>query len=114
MLKNEMRENFEEKMFNLESKVIRLEEKVKEQEAILFSLKRDWSTSENVDTNLNLCQNAVHRTCNEVRAFDSSLLSGMYWIDPDGKDVGDDPIHVFCNMTTGRLHLVAYNQQYAL
>ncbi|KAK4011383.1 hypothetical protein OUZ56_020497 [Daphnia magna] len=25
----------------------------------------------------------------------------MYWIDPDGQGVGDDPIYVFCNMTTG-------------
>ena len=104
-----MRQNLEEKLFNLESKVTRLEEKVEEQETTLlglFSLKLEWTThSKIVDNNLKLRQNAVHRTCNEVRAFDSSLISGMYWIDPDGKNVGDDPIHVFCNMTTGILNL---------
>jgi hypothetical protein len=25
----------------------------------------------------------------------------MYWIDPDGQGVGEDPIVAFCNMTTG-------------
>ena len=103
-----MKENFEEKVSNLESKVTQLEEKVKEQETILFSLKSELSSipakstsPENGVSNFNLRQNAVHRTCNEVRAFDISLSSGMYWIDPDGKDFGDDPINVFCNMTTG-------------
>ena len=42
-------------------------------------------------------QVAIHRTCPEERATsNSSLPSGMYWIDPDGQDVGDDPINVFC------------------
>jgi hypothetical protein len=25
----------------------------------------------------------------------------MYWIDPDGEGVGDDPIYVSCDMATG-------------
>ena len=41
------------------------------------------------------------RTCREARAADPQLGSGMYWIDPDGQGVGDDPIHVYCDMTTG-------------
>ncbi|KAK4010430.1 hypothetical protein OUZ56_019574 [Daphnia magna] len=41
------------------------------------------------------------RTCAELRAADSSLSSGMHWIDPDGLGVGDNPIIVYCNMTTG-------------
>ena len=41
------------------------------------------------------------RTCQEIRAADPSLPSGMQWIDPDGQGVGDDPIYVYCNMTTG-------------
>ncbi len=41
------------------------------------------------------------RTCREVRAMDPSLISGMHWIDPDGQGVGDDPIYVYCDMTSG-------------
>ena len=44
---------------------------------------------------------ATYRTCRETHLADPSLTSGMYWIDPDGQGVGDDPIYVFCNMTTG-------------
>ncbi|XP_057373213.1 uncharacterized protein LOC130694064 [Daphnia carinata] len=44
---------------------------------------------------------SISRTCGETRSADPSLSSGMYWIDPDGQGVGDDPIYVFCNMTTG-------------
>ena len=44
---------------------------------------------------------AIFRTCRELRQADPSLSSGMYWIDPDGQGVGDDPIYVECDMTTG-------------
>lgn len=44
---------------------------------------------------------AVPRTCREGRANDPSLPSGMYWIDPDGQGVGDDPIYVNCDMIKG-------------
>jgi hypothetical protein len=39
-------------------------------------------------------------TCQELRAADPTLQSQMYSNDPDGKGVGDDPIHVYCHMTT--------------
>lgn len=43
------------------------------------------------------------RTCQE--AFNSNLpefeKSGMYWIDPDGLEIGLGPIYVYCNMSTG-------------
>ena len=41
------------------------------------------------------------RTCREAHLADPSLTSGMHWIDPDGQAVGDDPIYVFCDMTSG-------------
>ncbi len=44
---------------------------------------------------------SILRTCREIRAADPSLSSGMYWIDPDGQGVGDDPIYVHCDMTSG-------------
>ena len=44
------------------------------------------------------------KTCLEARTADPSLESGMFWIDPDGQSRGDDPIYVYCNMTTGMKH----------
>lgn len=44
------------------------------------------------------------KTCLEARTADPSLESGMFWIDPDGQSRGDDPIYVYCNMTTGIKH----------
>jgi hypothetical protein len=43
----------------------------------------------------------MYRTCSEAHAADPSLTMGNYWIDPDGQGVGDDPIFVYCDMTTG-------------
>jgi hypothetical protein len=48
-------------------------------------------------------KNSLPRTCREARAADPSLSSGMYWIDPDGQGVGDDPIYVYCDMAKGNL-----------
>jgi hypothetical protein len=48
-------------------------------------------------------KNSMSRTCREARAADPSLNSGMYWIDPDGQGVGDDPIYVYCDMAKGNL-----------
>jgi hypothetical protein len=48
-------------------------------------------------------KNSMPRTCKEARAADPSLSSGMYWIDPDGQGVGDDPIYVYCDMAKGNL-----------
>ena len=46
-------------------------------------------------------QIATLRTCLEMRAANPSFSSGMYWIDPDGQGVGDDPIYVYCDMDSG-------------
>jgi hypothetical protein len=48
---------------------------------------------------------STQRTCREVRLANPSLTSGMHWIDPDGQGVGDDPIFVYCDMTTGKHNL---------
>ena len=44
---------------------------------------------------------AIAGSCEELRIVDPSSESGVYRIDPDGTDNGDDPITVYCNMTTG-------------
>ena len=42
----------------------------------------------------------MRRSCSEIKS-NPDLDSGMYWIDPDGQDVGDDPIEVHCDMSSG-------------
>lgn len=51
-------------------------------------------------------RSSIPRTCREARLADPSLTSGMHWIDPDGQGVGDDPIYVYCNTTTGKKGIV--------
>ena len=41
------------------------------------------------------------KSCVEMRDSNPSSESGMYWIDPDGHALGDPPVYVYCNMTTG-------------
>ncbi len=58
-------------------------------------------------------KSVIFRTCRETRAADPSLTSGMYWVDPDGQGVGDDPIHVYCDMTSGSpkiLHISSHKK----
>lgn len=45
----------------------------------------------------------TYKTCREIQLADPSLPSGLYWIDPDGQGVGDDPIQVHCDMVTGKV-----------
>ena len=81
-------------------KVHHLQNKVMEQE------KRCHTTHDDLQiVNLHRKQveprNAIFRTCQELHQADPSLPYGMYWIDPDGRGVGDDPIYVECDMATG-------------
>ena len=47
-------------------------------------------------------KSGISRTCRELRAANPSIASGMQWIDPDGQGIGDDPIYVYCDMSTGK------------
>lgn len=98
------------KIQNLEANVTRLEKKVQQQELQLFVLvdrerhkHKTLSTSVDLNKQNSAPRNVYHRTCHEARAANASLVSGMHWIDPDGQGVGDDPIYVHCNFTTGSL-----------
>ena len=94
-----MKRNLETKVKRLEANVTLLQTKVNEQESLLLVLKRQVG---GVQLKIQEPrQVAIHRTCHEVRVANSSLPSGMYWIDPDGQGVGDDPINVVCDMTSG-------------
>ena len=91
----------------------RLEGKVQEQEKILnFLLQANElpiSPTGSKSIAANYRQNVIQssgnsgtpRTCRELRAANPSLASGMQWIDPDGQGIGDDPIYVYCDMSTG-------------
>ena len=43
------------------------------------------------------------RTCAELLLTDATLTSGDYYIDPDGANIGEEPILVTCDMNTGFL-----------
>ena len=92
-----MKRNLESKVKRLEANVTQLQTKVNEQESLLLALKNELQ----VGVQSGKQQVAIHRTCHEARAANPSLPSGLYWIDPDGQGVGDDPINVFCDMTSG-------------
>ena len=90
----------------LEEELTDLKEKVRNQESLIISLQKERiigrefaSASYGVQPGAGRV--AIFRTCRETHAGDPSLASGMYWIDPDGQGVGDDPIYVYCNMATG-------------
>ena len=82
----------------LEEKVIRLESKVQKLESSVVVLQENRKSIDPLTG-----RSAIPRTCREARLADPSLDSGMHWIDPDGQGVGDDPIYVHCDMTTGTI-----------
>ena len=87
----------------LELKVIRLEEKDLQHELLIKELLKEREVVSAIGQNSVGRSVSFPRTCRELRASDPTLTSGMHWIDPDGQAVGDDPIYVYCNMTTGKL-----------
>ena len=60
-------------------------------------------TSLNVNdvNSLPALKSIMPRTCHEAKLGDPSIKSGMQWIDPDGQGIGDDPIYVYCDMSSG-------------
>ncbi len=88
--------------------MVRLEElelKVKEQESLLIALQtesKSVSNAEGIEKSLSAGKSTIFRTCRETIAADPFLTSGMYWIDPDGQAVGDDPIYVYCDLNKGK------------
>ena len=96
----------------------RLEAKVQEQETILNFLLQEnelpISSTGSKSIAANYRQNRIQsneksgipRTCRELRAANPGLASGMQFIDPDGQGNGDDPIFVYCNMSTGKYFVI--------
>ncbi|XP_032776653.2 contactin-associated protein-like 3 [Daphnia magna] len=107
--------HFERKMESevtkLKTKVELLEAKVLEQAELLKECNTCSPTSNMFDNDMPvdhvknvrpLAKTTLQpKTCLEALTSDPSLESGMYWIDPDGQGRGDNPIYVYCNMTSG-------------
>ncbi|EFX82472.1 hypothetical protein DAPPUDRAFT_241138 [Daphnia pulex] len=104
----ELKNNLESKVVQLEAKVVKLEEKVQHQESLLIALQSQQPINSKSVSAISQPSGKIYllRTCRETRAADPSLGSGMYWIDPDGQGVGDDPIYVYCNMATGSTEIL--------
>ena len=79
-----------------------LEAKINELEAKNVELEWKVRQLETRPNPISTVQKSIHRSCHEMFVADAYLISGFYWIDPDGNGAGDDPINVYCEMTTGK------------
>jgi hypothetical protein len=96
------------KVKQLEAKNVQLEVKIQDQErrtSLLEAAELPVSTDSvnNENSIPSTGKSKTPRTCRELHATDPSLPSGMQWIDPDGQGLGDDPIYVYCDMTSGKV-----------
>jgi hypothetical protein len=99
------------KVIQLEARNDQLEVKMQDQERILTSLLEATELPNSTYSKLlpvkkeisirSTGKSGIPRTCRGLQATDPSLPSGMHLIDPDGQGVGDDPIYVYCDMTSG-------------
>jgi hypothetical protein len=112
------------KVIQLEAKNVQLEVKIQDQERRLTSLLEAAELPVSTDSKLfpvnkessiqSNGRSGIPRTCRELRAADPSLSSGMHWIDPDGQGVGDDPIYVYCDMTSGEILKFSIKENYLI
>jgi hypothetical protein len=107
------------KVKQLEDKNVQMEVKIQGQDRILNSLLEVSTDSKLFRNNNKIAirstgKNGIPRTCKELRAIDASLSSGMHWIDPDGQGFGDDPIYVYCDMTSGEILKFPIKEKYDL
>ncbi len=112
------------RVIQLEAKNVQLEVIIQDQERRLTSLLEAAELPVSTDSKLFPVKKEISirstgksgspRTCRELQATDPSLSSGMHWIDPDGQGVGDDPIYVYCDMTSGQIVKFSIKEKYDL
>jgi hypothetical protein len=110
------------KVKQLEAKNVQLEVKIQDQERRLTSLLEAAELPVSTDSKLfpinkeiairSTGKSGIPRTCRQHQAIDPSLPSGMHWIDPDGQGVGDNPIYVYCDMTSGKILKFSIKENY--
>jgi hypothetical protein len=105
-----LKETFErnELLEHLLNKVDHLEVKVQQQDQLLQAFQQQQNRSK--QTALPELRNTYPRSCYEIAA-DPTKPSGNYMIDPDGQDVGEDPITVICNMAVGGSTLISHDSE---
>jgi hypothetical protein len=111
-----LKEIVEAKVNHLENENNKLKAKIEQQDSILTDLLQNQrQTNEEtkrfpknvfLENPTSGKSAAMPRTCREAHLSNPALASGMYWIDPDGQGVGDDPISVYCDMASG---MIFYN-----
>ena len=77
-----------------------LDDQLKESESKIVALEDKIQVLETLEQTREFNKN-FFQSCEEMRTFDPSLSSGIYRIDPDGPNIGDDPISVYCDMAAG-------------
>ena len=99
-MKDARLEELESIVIRLDAKVTRLEGTAQQQELLIKKLfQKDIGVISSPISERSLGEGvSFFRTCRELHATEPSLSSDMYWIDPDGLGVGDDPIYVYCDM----------------
>ncbi len=78
-----MKSRFEEFVGAVEIQFDRLREEVRQ-------LKTNKASEKNSHTSVT-SNGVIPRSCHKAQLADPSLSTGVYWIDPDGQNVGDDP-----------------------
>ena len=100
-------EQHEVKVVGLEAKLEEHELKINSQQIEIDELKKKNFDLEEKNNQLILAKNGdvtsrdfLPRSCFELKATNPSAQSGVYSIDPDGQIGADQPIQVYCDMTT--------------
>ena len=106
-LKSRFEDFIEVQFGRLKDEVEQLESKIHQQDLLLASYASLLSQVHHQLDKSNLLNKAgpngvMPRSCHEIRMADPSLPNDVYWIDPDGQDIGEDPIQVNCDMSTGK------------
>ena len=103
-----LKKMLETKVNGLEAKIVELETKNLELERKVKQLERKVWKLETQPNSISTVQKSFHRSCHEMFAAGVFLISGFYWIDPDGLGTGDDPINVYCEKTTGKYEKIKF------
>jgi len=98
-----------------EAKLVEHELKINNQQIEIDQLKKKNFDLEEKNNQLILAKNDhvtsrdfLPRSCFELKATNPSAQSGVYSIDPDGQIGADQPIQVYCDMTTRIIVSIAF------